>query len=176
MDELTNLKAKVQSYHATLGNTNAYRQVWQESLKEQIIKSLSGMIEASGLNAQLELHANLTNLEAIVCSLGQSPSGIAQAVGAGMMRELVKQNGSLIYQQLFNGKISVMVSYPHIENFGEERQPKALGIYRPEELKEAYLLRHMEEFVKELTLWEDFDDDAPSHTIGYKMNFAQTNG
>ena len=29
-------------------------------------------------------------------------------------RDLIKQNGSLVYQQLFNGKILVLINYPYI--------------------------------------------------------------
>ena len=85
---------------------------------------------------------------------------------------MVKQNGSLIYQQLFNGKVIVLISYPYIENYGEPRPPKTIAIYRPEELREPFFIRHMEEFLSELTTWEDYDDDEPIQRIGFHPNFT----
>jgi hypothetical protein len=84
---------------------------------------------------------------------------------------MIKHNGSLVYQQLFNGKIIVIIQYPFIENYGEPRPPKTVAIYRPEELSEPFLIRHLEEFIQEITDWEDFDDDEPNKKIGFSMNF-----
>ena len=76
----------------------------------------------------------------------------------------------MIYQQLYNGKVQVMIVYPFIEGFGEPRPPKVISIYRPEEIKTPFLLRHMEEFIKEITQWEDFDDDDQAAAkIGFNV-------
>ena len=92
-------------------------------------------------------------------------------VGEDIKRHLIKNNGSLVYQQLFNGKVVVVINYPYIETYGQPHPPKTIAIYRPEELKEPYFVRHMEEFVKEVTNWEDYDDDEPNQRIGFQMNF-----
>ena len=45
---------------------------------------------------------------------------------------------------------------------------KNVEILRPHELKQEYIIRHMEEFVKEVTQWEDYDDDLPEKSaIGF---------
>ena len=74
---------------------------------------------------------------------------------------------------LFNGKIIVLINYPFIENYGQPQPPKTIAIYRPEELKEPYFIRHMEEFLQEITKWEDYDDDEPTKRIGFQLNFGQ---
>jgi hypothetical protein len=95
-----------------------------------------------------------------------------------MRRDLIKQNGSLVYQQLFNGKIMVLINLPFIEKYGQPQPPKTIAVYRPEELKDPYFQRHFETFVTDLTAWEDFDDDAvePNQRIGFKMNFEKEEG
>ena len=40
-----------------------------------------------------------------------------------------------------------------------KNRPTPLGIYRPEEIKGAFILRHLESFIKGISDWEDFDDD-----------------
>ena len=113
---------------------------------------------------------------AVVLNLGVEESGLGKLVGEGLYRDLIKQNGSLVYQQLFNGKVLVLINYPFIEEYGQPKPPKTIAIYRPEELKEPYFQRHVETFISELTIWEDYDDDIftePNHRIGFKMNFER---
>jgi len=170
--DLVNLKSKVNQYKIIVANTRTYRQTWTDSLKSQIMNTLQAMIDGTELGATIEVRSDLENLEAIVLSLGEVKSGMYQNVTNDIKRHMIKHNGSLIYQQLFNGKVIVLINYPSIEGYGEPRPPKNVAIYRPEEIKEPYLIRHMEEFIKEVTNWEDYDDDEPAQRIGYQMNFG----
>lgn len=170
MDDYNGLLGKVQRYHSILANTIAYRDRWRTNLKTLIIKELEAMIKVTGLQGVIETSEKIKHLEYIILSLGSEESGISEIVNDKVDKPLIKKNGSLIYQQLFNGKVQVMVAYPYIEGFGDPRPPKVIGIYRPEELKSPFLIRHMEDFIKELTLWEDFDDDDQnSNKIGFNM-------
>ena len=175
MDNTNSLKKKLDNYQEVLQNTNDYREVWQKSLKKEVIALLKKYAEAVDLACKIENKAAFVNLEAIVLSLGAEKSGIFEEVIDGIKRPLIKQNGTLLYQQLFNGKIMVAINYPFIEKYGEQQPLKPIAIYRPEELKEAYILRHLETFLEEMTKWEDYDDDKPepNQIIGYKMNFSQ---
>ena len=170
--DLINLKRKVDQYKTIIANTRQYRQTWTDSLKDQIVNTLQAMIDGTELGATIEIRSDLENLEAIVLSLGEVKSGMYQKVTDDIKRHMIKHNGSLIYQQLFNGKVIVLINYPSIEGYGQPRPPKNVAIYRPEEIKEPYLIRHMEEFIKEVTNWEDYDDDEPAQRIGYQMNFG----
>ena len=111
-------------------------------------------------------------MEAIVLDLGETKSGIYEVVAQDFHRHLVKNSGALIYQQLFNGKIIVLIQFPYIENYGQPRPPKTVAIYRPEELTEPFFIRHLEELITEITNWEDYDDDEPNKKIGFQFNFG----
>ncbi|MCB0643676.1 MAG: hypothetical protein KDC44_18640, partial [Phaeodactylibacter sp.] len=124
------------------------------------------------LEAHIDMRSELENLEAILLSLGTVKSGMYQVVSEGVQRDMIKHNGSLIYQQLFNGKVIVLLNYPYIENYGQPRPPKTIAIYRPEELKEPFFIRHLAEFITEITNWEDYDDDEPNKRIGFQLNFG----
>jgi|AntRauTorckE5430_2_1112549.scaffolds.fasta_scaffold03652_3 hypothetical protein len=174
--QLFNLKRKVQQYEEVLQNTQQYREAWKTNTCKQIQDTLQDMMEATGFAARIDHRSGVENLEAIVLTLGQSKSGMYQQVSEDVQRHLIKHNGSLVYQQLFNGKVIVLINYPFIENYGQPRPPKTLAIYRPEELKEPYFLRHMEEFLQEITNWEDYDDDEPNKRIGFQLNFGANGG
>ena len=175
MPELFNLKRRVIQYKEVLKNTETYRQVWKDHLKEAIIGQLQFLIDSCELEATIVVREEVKNLQAIVLSLGDVESGIFQQVGgSNISRPLIKHNGSLIYQQLFNGKIVVLIQYPMIEGYGEPSPPKNIAIYRPEELTEPFFIRHLEDFVKEITNWEDYDDDEkPEKRIGFNLNLKK---
>lgn len=168
-----NLERKVKAYKAILQNTLDYRETWKTTLRDFIIKHLTSLSESVGLEGKIETKSQQENLEAVVLSLGQVQSGMYQEINSTIKRHTIKHNGALIYQQLFNGKIMVLINYPFIENYGQPNPPKMIAIYRPEELKEPYFVRHLEEFITEITNWEDYDDDEPTKKIGYKFNFEQ---
>jgi len=178
MEDLTNLKRKVREYQEILENTITYRKAWKTGLKEVIKSELQRMLDETALEGTIEEKDNVENLEALVLSLGEEKSGIYEKVNKEVNRPLIKHNGSLVYQQLFNGKVMAMITYPVIEGYGQPRPPKTIAIYRPEEVKPPFLIRHMEEFMREVTAWEDYDDDdkGPQSKIGYSMNFLQSEG
>lgn len=174
MDDFTGLITKVQRYQGVLANTKSYRERWGASLKAQIISDLENMLKVTGLQGTIEASNKIKHLEYIILSLGTEESGIAEIVNDKLTKPLIKTNGTLVYQQLYNGKIQVMIGYPFIEGFGDPRPPKLISIYRPEEIKTPFILRHMEEFIKEITQWEDFDDDDHGASkIGYQIQGLQ---
>ncbi|MEO1262012.1 MAG: hypothetical protein AAFZ15_24625 [Bacteroidota bacterium] len=170
-EEYFSLSRKVASYKEVLVQTAAYRKAWGSGLKDQLIAFLENAIKEVGLDAKVEVRSELQNLEAIVLNLGDVKSGMYQELNSDIKRHLIKHSGSLVYQQLFNGKVIVMIQYPFIENYGQPKPPKTIAIYRPEELKDPFCIRHLEEFMQEITDWEDFDDDEPNKKIGFELNF-----
>lgn len=172
--EYIGLKNKVIEYKKIIANAHAYRSDWNAHLKEFIISEVKTMAAAADLELTIRVQDNVGNLEAVTCSLGRSASGIFEKVDEDTNKPLIKHNGTLVYQQLFNGKIQVMVSLPYIEGFGNPPPPKFIAIYRPQELKRPFLERHMEAFIKTVSDWEDFDDDEPTHQkIGFQLPQVQ---
>ncbi|MCO6460505.1 MAG: hypothetical protein J5I59_03820 [Saprospiraceae bacterium] len=177
---IDNLRNKVHNYNSVFENTIKYREVWKDSLKEQIIRDVRELSEEVKLKLEIETTDTFHNLETIICSLGNVKSGIYEMVEPDIEKHLIRFNGSLVYQQLYNGKVLVMINYPIIESYMEPRPPKTIAIYRPEEIKTPFILRHLETLVSEITAWEDYDDDEtvlPSR-IGFNhtpnMDLSQT--
>lgn len=175
--ELGSLNAKIRNYKQVLENTDNYRKSWHESVKPMLVTHLQAILtEAELPKAMVIERNNIENLESVVLDLGRTSSGITENMeDTGVKRTMIKSNGSLIYQQLFNGKIMIMIISPHIEGYGEPKPPMTLEILRPEELKPPFILRHMEAFLRDITEWEDYDDDQPSKSsqsfnpIGFKQ-------
>ncbi len=160
--DYSNIVAKVETYNTILNNTKEYRKSWNDGLKKMINDTLEDIVKVAKVPAYIDFKDEIENLEVIGISLGTEISGIAEKLpGTKTKRPFIKSNGSLIFQQLFNGKIMIMIMYPHIEGYGQPRPPKTVEILRPHELNEAFIVRYVEEFLKEVIEWEDFDDDLP---------------
>ncbi len=175
--ELGSLLNKAEQYKNVLNNTVLYRNAWHESLKPLVKSTLDEIIVRTAIKAEVKIQDKIENLEAIVLDLGRSSSGITENIeDSGVKRTMIKNNGSLIYQQLFNGKIMVMIMSPHIEGYGEPKSPRMIEILRPDELKIPFIIRHVETLLKEITDWEDYDDEEPSKTaIGFQpIGFNRT--
>lgn len=160
--DLGTLVGKADEYKKILKNTTSYRKQWGKSMKPLIIATLEEIIKQTGISAKIDIQDKIINLEAIVLNLGRSSSGIEEQLDdTEIKRKMIKNNGALIYQQLFNGKVMIMLVSPYIEGYGEPKPPRPLEILRPEELTEGFIIRHVETFLKDITEWEDYDDDEP---------------
>jgi len=161
--DLGTLVSKANDYKRILENTHDYRKKWDKKMKPTILKTLKEILKQTGIEGKINEQDNIENLEAIVLDLGRSVSGISENLeDTDIKRAMIKSNGSLIYQQLFNGKVMIMTVSPYIEGYGDPKPPKPLEILRPEELTEGFIIRHMEVFLNEITQWEDYDDDEPT--------------
>lgn len=173
--DYSNIKSKVEKYNSILENTKNYRKEWGGNLGKMIKDHLNDIINETKLNAFIDHKDEIENLEVITLSLGTEVSGIAEKLpGNKSKRPFIKSNGALVFQQLFNGKVMIMVMYPYIEGYGQPKPPRTIEILRPEEMQPAFILRYVEEFLKDMIEWEDFDDDLPEKMgmapIGFGVN------
>ena len=171
--DYSNLKKKVEAFNVVLQNTKDYRVAWDDHLKEMIKSTLEEIIKEAGIKGKVVVHDQFKALESVALVLGSVESGISEKVGDGVYKVLIRMNGVLLFQQMFNGKISIWINYPYIEGIGDPKQPKMLEIVRPHELKEINILRYVETFIDELKEWEDYDDDLPpAPGIGFNHQAA----
>ena len=178
MEKYTAIKERVVKYKNMLESVTEWRATWSKSLKSFILDECGKLLENTGLDASIEEEEKIKGLESITIKLGNKKSGIYEMAGDGNERkDFFKEYGTMVYSQLFNGKVQVWMTYPFIEGLIEPRPPKLIGIYAPPEFNESLIIGHMEAFLKDLIEWEDFDDDdnpnaagAPPKTqIGFSM-------
>jgi len=165
MEKYTAIKQRADKYQTILQQVMDYRDSWGSTLKEFIRSNSASILEHTGVGAQIEIEERFENLESITISLGKSISGIAENVDGLTKRTIIKDKGSLVYSQLFNGKVQAWMTYPIIEGLMQPKQPKMIGIYGPPEFNEDLILSNFDEFFKELIEWENYDDDQPGQEI-----------
>lgn len=166
---IARIHALVNQYQQVLDNTLAYREQWQTSTRDQIKKYFETVIEQTGMKARVFVRGQIENLESIVLDLGRSSSGLSESLeNSDLKNTMVKNNGSLIYQQLFNGKLMVMLATPYIEGYGEAKPPRSLEIIRPDEVTEDLIFGHIERLLNDIIEWEDFDDDDRNKKVAFQ--------
>ncbi len=177
MEDLNELQGYVDKYNTVKSNTIAYRKAWYDGLRDKIQNQLNALIDATGLPGKVDVFEEYKNLEAVVLNLGIEKSGLGEVYNENTSKDFFKNNGALVYQQLYNGKVSVLINYPVIEGMTQPAPPRTIEILRPEELKEVFILRHVERFLKEITTWEDYDDDnEQTPTIGFHPGYMSNSG
>jgi len=164
--DLKDLKSQLQSYHNILAKTDTYREEWPAT-KELIHTSLSKIVKESGMQAKVATEENLQGMELVYLCFEKRESGIFERIGK-IKRPYLKDGGYLTYTQIYNGKISVWMSQPSIEQLMENKAPDPIDIYEPTELNEGLIIHHVTHFLKEMIKWEDLD--ASHHQLGYNMN------
>ncbi len=165
MEKYTAIKERAGKYTQILEQVVNYRDEWGGGLKEMIRKTSEEILSHTGVKAQIEVEEKFENLESITISLGKSISGIAENVDGVNKRTIIKDKGSLVFSQLFNGKVQSWMTYPLIEGLMQPKPPKMIGIYGPPEFNEDLILTNFDEFFKELIEWENYDDDQPGQQV-----------
>lgn len=180
MEKYTAIKERVVKYKNMLDQVSQWRATWSKNLKKFILKEVTKLLDATGLEATVNEEEKIKGLESITIMLGNKKSGIYEMAADGNERkDFFKEYGTLVYSQLFNGKVQVWMTFPFIEGLIEPRPPKLIGIYAPPEFNESLIIGHMEVFMKDLIEWEDFDDDdnpsaaAPKTQIGFGITSQQ---
>jgi len=176
--DLGTLQSKVNNYHEIIANTKSYRADWPTQVIPQLQKVLNNIIKETKLDAKVVLKDTMENLNIVIMSLGQEYSGIAEKIeDSDTNRPMIKNKGALVFQQLFNGKILIMIMMPYIEGYGEPQPPRTVEILRPQELTDMFIIRYVEEFMRAVIEWEDYDDDGKKQgqlaPIGFQSEILQ---
>lgn len=161
MEKYTAIRKRASKYAQILQQVLDFRADWEKKLKDYIVKTSTEVLKHADIDAKINIEEQYENLESIGISLGKHVSGISEVIDENTNRTIIKDRGSLMYSQLFNGKVQCWMTYPLIEGLMQPKQPMLIGIYAPSEFDEDLILSNFDTFFKELIEWENYDDDQP---------------
>lgn len=162
---LNTLQEAHQNYQAARQQVLDRQESWQNEVKAFIRQSLEALKMQNQLDGEIKEENKITNIEAIYLDLGQTKTEIQVKNGAER-KTLKRSEGSLMYSQLYNGKISVWIRYPKIQKLMKRKAPKVLDVYEPLELTAEQIEAHVKIFYEELTLWIN-QQTAAQRPIGF---------
>jgi len=118
------------------------------------------------LNVKIDIEDKVEGMEFIYFGFGSRNSGLSE-VYENTKLPVIKDGGYLFYSQLYNGKVSVLITLPVIEKYMEALEPKPLEVLRPAEITKEKIMEHVSDFLEEMAVWED--RDFGHHEIGFKV-------
>lgn len=150
MSEFLKAKESMEKYKQQHEKLQKRRETWNLITRDTIKNSLQNITSTLKLEWSVDTATKNKNFQAVSVSVGTIPFGIM------IDNSIVTMSGaSLLYSQLFNGKILVLVFFPTLSDLVEKKQPTDLGTFEPEDINEELIESHFAKFFDFLTLWED---------------------
>jgi hypothetical protein len=154
--QLIKLTEELKSIYAEIESN---RKNWDQQLKPLILKTFKYIQKKIDLNLKIREINEVRNLEAVRLTFGYLNSGLFVEKKKHKQEippmVLIKKGGYLSYSQIANGKISVFIHYPYIEDiYGEPDRILEIGILSPLEITRNMILGHIEQFLDEIVKWE----------------------
>lgn len=156
IQQLIKLSEELKSIY---GEIESNRANWDQYLRPLILKTFKSIQKKIDLNLKIREINEIKNLEAIRLTFGYLNSGLFVEQKKHKQEippmVLIKKGGYISYSQIANGKISVFIHYPYIEDiYGEPDKILELGIFAPMEITRDLILGQIEQFLDEIVKWE----------------------
>jgi hypothetical protein len=154
--QLTSLSEELKSIYREI---EEQRHAWSKYLKPLIRKTFRLIVKNVDLNLKIIELNEIRNLETIRLTFGYLNSGLfvekknrKQEIPPMV---LIKKGGYLSYSQTANGKISVFVQYPYIEDiYGSPDHILEIDLLSPRDITREMIFVHAERFLDETVKWE----------------------
>ena len=91
--------------------------------------------KSSDIDWQVQKVEGLANLEAVNIHFNKQASGFIETNSKGITNH-TKHGGALIFTQAYNGKIFIIYTYPHIDNWVGQLDNKLIDKVDPEKITE----------------------------------------
>jgi hypothetical protein len=130
------------------------RKVWNAQTNHLITEIFQVIAQnVPNLNWEVKKIDGMENLDILMLGFKNESSGIVGQV-QGVFKFFSKISGKLIYSQVYNSEVYVLIDYPHVEHHVERQTPKFLGKFLPAQITHDIVLDHINEFLEEMLNWE----------------------
>ncbi len=144
----------IEQYKSALSKTEENRAYWANVSKALIFDVLTKVQSAADLDWQVKKAETVKNLEAVSISFNKRPSGIVEVTPTAE-KDTLKHGGALIFTQSYNGQVFIIHTYPYVEHWVGQTENKLIDKVDPVQIDEDYILRHVAQFLQEMSQWEN---------------------
>lgn len=153
------------AYMQSLKQTETYRNMWNGTTEKLLLGKLLEIAHAyPNIGWKVDRFEAVGNLESIGLIFPDGPSGLTDR-STGILKPIEKKGAKLIFGQMYNGKIAVVLSFPLIEGATQPLENKILDHVTPDEITPAFIEKQVESFLEELKEWETGEE---RNLIGYR--------
>lgn len=126
-----------------------FRQQWEKHTRQSIIDALRDITGKVTLDWRVEENKTLENSQRVSLTFGYLIRVHEQGGKVMFMEE-----GTLLFNQVYDGRIAVTIKYPKIEIRHYKYSSKELGYFEPQEIDQAKVAHLVEQFLEAITNWE----------------------
>jgi len=120
-------------------------------------KHITDCLEAIKKRLALTDTYNLASPRELQFTFGKTNSGFTNGEGESASI-LTKIGGCLIYRQLYNGKIKVLIGLPYIDRIRPQQSLIEIAVLGPRDISQQLVAEHFEAFLEKITDWEEEDE------------------
>ncbi|MEX2350665.1 MAG: hypothetical protein WD554_07270 [Flavobacteriaceae bacterium] len=148
--KIEHLEERVLDYKNSIKVVVEKRIMWKTTTKDLIISVLKKAESTYAIGWQVQelnwIHSN----EAVNITFDSFPPDMIELTNHLPTYQFL-QGGSLVFSQLHNGDISVLIVFPILENaMPIEDDTEDLGTYSPEDINEKLIVEKLDVFLKEI--------------------------
>jgi hypothetical protein len=151
--KIEHLEERVNDYKNSIETVIQKKIFWQEKTKTILTNTLNDVTSKYAIGWTVQELNWIQSNEAINITFDAFPAEFMEQTNKIPSYQFI-QGGTLVFTQSYNGDVQVILLFPIVENTTPETSSMELGIYNPKEINEKLIIEKVDEFLKEMTLWE----------------------
>lgn len=164
--KLEHLEERILDYKNSIRIVVQKRILWKTSIKDLIVSVLKKAEDLYAIGWQVQELNWIHSSEAVNITFDSFPPDMIELTNQLPTYQFL-QGGSLVFSQLHNGDINVIILFPVAENsMPLESESEDMGTYTPEDINEKLIVEKLDIFLKEIIKRE-----VP--TLSKKMGFSK---
>ncbi len=164
--KLEHLEERILDYKNSIRIVVQKRILWKTSIKDLIVSVLKKAEDLYAIGWQVQELNWIHSSEAVNITFDSFPPDMIELTNQLPTYQFL-QGGSLVFSQLHNGDINVIILFPVAENSMHlESESEDMGTYTPEDINEKLIVEKLDIFLEEIIKRE-----VP--TLSKKMGFSK---
>jgi len=154
------LTDSVARYKIESENKKKKRALWNESVKQLLIDTISNIVSTHSIGWSMELMGSSTNVEGVTLTFGDIIIGVEPTINEPIAENVevkyyTKHEGTLAFSQAYNGDIFIIIVFPTIEEIINPRDTQKLEMrVDPSRITAEFIEHQVANFLDEIVKWE----------------------
>lgn len=147
------LEERVNDYKKSIEIVIQKKIFWKQKTRTILLETLNNIVTQYNIGWQVQELNWIQSNEAINITFDSFPPELMEKTNLIASYQFI-QGGSLVFSQSYSGDIHVIILFPIVEDTSIENSSIELGIFKPEEITEKFIIERVDEFLKQMIQWE----------------------
>lgn len=147
------LEERVNDYKKSIEIVIQKKIFWKQKTRTILLETLNNIVTQYNIGWQVQELNWIQSNEAINITFDSFPPELMEKTNLITSYQFI-QGGSLVFSQSYSGDVHVIILFPIVEDTSIENSSIELGIFKPEEITEKFIIERVDEFLKQMIQWE----------------------